>query len=127
MAQTMTEGWQPWQRIALMADKIALALVFLATGGAKLSGVPFMVDEFARIGFGQWFRYFTGGLEIIGVIGLLIPALSAFGAIILLGIAAGAFVVQLLVVHGDLVHPVVLVVLIGMVIWVQREQIVRTK
>jgi len=33
-----------------------LAAAFLAAGGAKLAGVPMMVQVFDQIGMGQWFR-----------------------------------------------------------------------
>jgi putative oxidoreductase len=56
-----------WKKIALRTCKVLLAAVYLATGSAKLCGVPQMLEGFAQMG-GQWFRYFTGGLEIIGVI-----------------------------------------------------------
>ena len=38
-----------------------------------------MVQEFAQIGIGQWFRYFTGILEVTGAIGVVIPKYR-FGA-----------------------------------------------
>jgi putative oxidoreductase len=37
-----------------------VALVFIGAGGAKLAGAAVMVDLFAKVGLGQWFRYFTG-------------------------------------------------------------------
>jgi putative oxidoreductase len=37
-----------------------------------LAGVPAMVELFDRVGLGQWFRYFTGLLEVAAGIGLLI-------------------------------------------------------
>jgi len=52
---------------------VFLALVFVLAGGIKLIGAPAMVQEFAQIGFGQWFRFVTGILEVAGAIGLLIP------------------------------------------------------
>src|ERR1700676_1723173 len=43
-----------------------VALAFLGAGGAKLAGVPVMVEMFGKVGLGQWFRYFTGLLEVAG-------------------------------------------------------------
>jgi hypothetical protein len=51
--------------------KILFGLVFIAAGAAKIYGPPAMVAEFDAVGLGQWFRYFTGALEIIGAIMLL--------------------------------------------------------
>jgi hypothetical protein len=50
-----------------------VALLFIGAGGAKLAGAAVMVELFAKIGLGQWFRYFTGLLEVAAAIGLLIP------------------------------------------------------
>ena len=46
-----------------------LALAFLGAGGAKLAGAAAMVEIFNNVGLGQWFRYFTGVLEVAGGIG----------------------------------------------------------
>ena len=51
-----------------------VALAFIGAGGAKLAGTPAMVEAFDKVGLGQWFRYFTGLLEVAAGIGLLIPA-----------------------------------------------------
>src|SRR4051812_17595898 len=59
--------------IVLWGLRIVLALLFLATAFAKLSGQAMMVTEFDTIGLGQWFRYLTGALELIAAIAVLIP------------------------------------------------------
>ena len=51
--------------------KLLLAALFIFTGGAKLAGLPAMVDVFEHVGFGQWFRYLTALLELGGA-GLLL-------------------------------------------------------
>ncbi|PYR12148.1 MAG: hypothetical protein DMG00_09410 [Acidobacteria bacterium] len=48
-------------RIGLLTvwlPRVAVALVFVAVGYYKFSD-PMWVRLFGRIGFGQWFRYFT--------------------------------------------------------------------
>jgi DoxX-like family len=57
--------------IGFWALKLVLAALFLFTGGAKLAGLPAMVEVFERVGFGQWFRYLTGILEVGGAALLL--------------------------------------------------------
>jgi len=59
--------------IILRILSVTTALVFIATGGAKLAGVPAMVQHFDNVGVGQWLRYVTGFLELTAGIGLLIP------------------------------------------------------
>src|SRR2546422_1931200 len=57
-----------------------LAAAFLAAGGAKLAGVPMMVQIFDQIGMGQWFRIVTGLVEVIGAVALVVPGFAALGA-----------------------------------------------
>src|SRR5258705_5140263 len=76
--------------IALWMLSGLVALTFIGAGGAKLAGAAVMVDLFAKVGLGQWFRYVTGLLEAAAGIGLLMPR-SAFYSAVLLGLfMAGA-------------------------------------
>ena len=43
-----------------------LALVFLASGGAKLAGLDFEIQAFTRWGYPIWFMYLTGVAEVAG-------------------------------------------------------------
>jgi putative oxidoreductase len=75
-----------------------LALVFLYFGASKFSrNGMFWVELFAKIGIGQWFRYFTGTLEVICAVLLLIPRTSAIAAALLACTMAGAILAHLLV------------------------------
>src|SRR5580700_2545572 len=73
------------------------AAAFLAAGGSKLASAPPMVEMFAKIGAGQWFRYLTGALEVIGAVGLLVPRTTFYGAALLAVVMAGAIVTHLAV------------------------------
>ncbi len=53
-------------RAVLHALRIILGLFFVADGLIKLTGISKTVQMFDRIGWGQWFRYFTGGLVLVG-------------------------------------------------------------
>lgn len=68
------------KRILNIAIKALLTLAFVAAGFAKLSGVDMMVATFDAIGFGQWFRYVTGAIEIGGAILLWVPRKAWIGA-----------------------------------------------
>jgi putative oxidoreductase len=57
--------------ITFWALSSLVALAFIGAGGAKLAGAAVMVDMFSKVGLGQWFRYFTGLLEVAGGNGLL--------------------------------------------------------
>jgi putative oxidoreductase len=69
------------KNVALWVLQIAGAAMFLMAGTSKLAGAPAMVQVFGAIGWGQWFRYLTGLLEVAGAVALLIPALAGFGAL----------------------------------------------
>ena len=103
--------------------KVLLAALFIFTGGAKLVGFPTMVDVFERVGLGQWFRYFTALLELGGAALLLWPSTTAFGALVLTIVSAGAFVAQLLVLHEDIAHTIVVALILGTIVWTHRDQL----
>jgi putative oxidoreductase len=111
------------KHIALWVMQILLALAFLGAGFAKVSGQPMMVETFAKIGLGQWFRYFTGGIEIISAIFLLIPTLVPVGALLLVVTMVGAALAHLLVLGGAPIPPIILLILSGIVAWGRTEQL----
>ncbi|MGY4282519.1 putative oxidoreductase [Bradyrhizobium sp. LM2.7] len=112
-----------WTSAALWFVRGVLALVFVAAGGAKLYGVPILVEEFQHIGLGQWFRYFTGSLEIMGAILLLLPQKAALGALLLICVMIGAVITHLFFVGGSAVPAIVLLMLNAVVADVERGQI----
>ena len=67
-----------------------IALIFFASGGAKLLSLPFEIEAFARWGYPIEFMYFTGVVEFVGAIGLLIPRLSSFASLCLAFLMLGA-------------------------------------
>ncbi len=61
--------------------QIVLGLFFIiASGLPKLAGQSDAVRVFHEIGWGDWFRYLTGLVEVSGGIGLLVPRLSGLAA-----------------------------------------------
>ena len=85
--------------IVLEVIELVLAAVFFLVGGAKLLGDPDMVALFRDIGVGQWFRYLTGALEVIGATLMVIPLTSGASAIILGGIMVAATLIEFFVLH----------------------------
>lgn len=84
--------------VALWLAQGLFALLYGFAGINKLAGLqPEVVEQFARIGLGDWFRHLTGTLELAGAIGLLIPRLAGLAALGLSGVMAGAVVAHLLV------------------------------
>ncbi len=124
MSSTTISSHSPSAKtIAFWALKIVLALLFLAAAAAKIAGTPMMVAEFGKVGLGQWFRYFVALMEISGAIILLVPGLTAIGAAILAGVCIGAFFAQLLAIHMDVAHTIVLAATFLAIVWFNRRQL----
>ncbi len=113
-----------WKSAGLWVVRGLLALAFAGAGGAKLYGVPMLVEEFQHIGAGQWFRYLTGTLELLGAILILAPPLAAFGALLLISIMVGATITHLFLIGGSPVPALVLLALSTIVAYAKRDQIV---
>lgn len=105
---------------------LLLAALFAFAGLSKLSGQPMMVFEFEQIGIGQWFRYVTGAIEVIGAVALLVRRWSWQGALLLLIVDAGAFVAQVTILHMDWTHTVIIAALLGFVIWLRPQYLPQT-
>src|SRR2546426_12695351 len=100
-----------------------LAAAFLAAGGAKLAGVPMMVQIFDRIGMGQWFRIVTGLVEVIGAVALVVPGLAALGAAWLGATMFFAVLTHLFILHSSAMPALVLLTLNALVVWLRRDQL----
>ena len=111
--------------ILLWLLQIATATVFLMAAYPRLSGTPAMVEMFEKIGLGQWFRYLTGTLEVLGSVLLLVPGLSGIGALVLMAVTTGAIVTHLTVLGGSPAHAAEYLALSAMVAWFRRNQIFR--
>lgn len=59
------------------AISILLALIFVASGLAKLASLEFELVAFERWGYPIWFMYLIGTIEVVGGIGLIIQRFSA--------------------------------------------------
>src|SRR6201981_2953277 len=52
--------------------RIVVAMLFTFVGKSKFADHSEWIAIFAKIGFGQWFRYFTGIVQIVGGVLVLI-------------------------------------------------------
>ena len=77
--------------------RILLAVLFLYQGVDKFSERRLWLRIFDEIGFGQWFRYFTGIVEISGALMLLIPNATLVGVGLLICTMIGALIVHVFV------------------------------
>lgn len=99
MSQSLARAARPsrGRNIAAWVLSVALSAAYLAAGGAKLAGVPMMVQTFDQIGLGQWFRIATGLVEVVGALALLTPGYAFLGAVWLAATMVGALLAHLLV------------------------------
>ena len=108
--------------VGLWILQIGAAGMFLMVGFFKLSGDPRMVALFDAIGLGQWFRYVTGSLEVLGAILLLTPRLSGLGALLLVGVMLGAVATHLFLVGGSPLGAIILLIVTGVIAWGRRKR-----
>lgn len=115
----------PWtiKRSVDWIIRILLVLAFLAAGGAKIAGAPPMVAIFEQIGAGQWFRFVTGTLEIVGGLLVLVPRTTIWGALLLACVMVGAVFTHLALIGGNPLPAFILLALSGSVLWLRRQQL----
>ena len=106
--------------IALWILSGLVALAFIAVGGGKLAGTTVMVDLFDKVGIAQWFRYFTGLLEVMAGIGLLISRYAFYAAILLAIVMVGAIIAHVTVLGSSPAAPAVLFVLAGIIAYLRK-------
>src|SRR6267142_4094757 len=128
MSQTIIEGTRLGSdstgkiiNVGLWILQIGAAGMFLMVSFFKLSGNPRMVGLFDAIGLGQWFRYVTGSLEVLGAFLLLIPRLSGLGALLLVGATLGAVATHLFVGGGSALGATILLIVTGVIAWGRRK------
>ena len=109
------------RRITLWIVSGFAALLFIGVGGAKLAGAAAMVELFAKVGLGQWFRYFTGLLEVAAGIGLLLSRFAFYAALILAVVMVGAFIAHVTVLGTSPAAPLVLFVITGIIAYLRKS------
>lgn len=92
-----------------------LALIFAASGSAKLLSLPFELEAFERWGYSAAFMYFTGVIEVAGAIGLLISRVSAITSLCLSAFMLGAIGTHLI--HSEWPMLVIASVIASMAFW----------
>jgi uncharacterized membrane protein YphA (DoxX/SURF4 family) len=112
----------PKLKITDWVVRAAVAFVFVSSGLEKFSIGPGAewIKMFARIGWGDWFRYLTGGMEIAGGILLMLPVLSTAGAALLVACMAGAILFHIFVL-GDPFSSIINILLIVAILFATRK------
>jgi len=104
--------------------RIAVTLLFLFIGLSKFGRQSRWVLTFEQIGFGQWLRYVTGILQLVGALLVLVPRLFLLGIMLLASTMIGAMAawIFLLGVPFNAVFPGAL--LVGLIV-VAAEDLVK--
>ena len=100
-----------------------LAAGFVGAAVPKLGDDPFVLAQFADLGFGAAGMHTIGILEMAGAIGLLIPRLVGPAATALSALMVGA--VTLTVVHlgfDDAIAPTAYLAVAAFVAWCRRDR-----
>ena len=108
---------------ASLIIRALLTLAFVSAGVSKLIGVDMMVATFDALGFGQWFRYVTGIIEVGSAILLWVPGLQAIGAGLLVCTMIGAVLSHLFILGPSAVPALVLGLLAAAVVYIHRDQL----
>lgn len=108
------------RKYGLWAISGLLSLAFAAAGFAKLTGAEMMVATFDAIGWGQWFRYVTGGIEVGSAVLLWVPGLQWIGAALLVCTMIAAVLFHILVLGPSFIPALVLGILAAIVLWARK-------
>jgi uncharacterized membrane protein YphA (DoxX/SURF4 family) len=108
--------------VALWTAQLFAAGMFLFAGTLKLAGAPAMVQMFAAIGLGQWFRYLTGSIEVVAAVLLFVPSLSFFAALALAATMVGALATHAFVIGGNPLPALVLLVATAAIAFARRPR-----
>ena len=97
----MAEVSRKRRRITAWTLRGFIGLIFAVVGTTKLTGTGNTIDYFTAIGWGQWFRYVTGSLDLLGVALLFARRLAPYGALIIALSAGLATLISLTVLQGN--------------------------
>lgn len=99
--------------------RVCVAVLFGSVGYEKLSPWPesYWPTLFAQIGFGEWFMYFTGGVQVLGAILVLVPrtSVAVAGTVLVGATMVGAIVCHLFMLGtgaGGAIFPAVFLILV---------------
>jgi putative oxidoreductase len=121
---TTTHAFTPsrLRTTGLWALQLIAGAMFLFAGTLKLSGAPLMVQMFGLIGLGQWLRYLTGGLEVVGAILLFVPAFSLVAAALLAFTMLCAVFTHLVLLGGSPMAATLLFLATATIAWMRWSE-----
>jgi putative oxidoreductase len=100
--------------------ELAMGALFLYLGGTKLLGSTAEVRLFHDYGWGQWFRYVTGVIELAGALLLIVPRLGRASALMTVMVVATG--IELFVLHRPPMAATACLSAHGIIAWKRRPQ-----
>lgn len=112
---------------AILVVQGLLGLIMLASGGVKFLGLEFHTTQFDQFRYPQWFLDVTGGVEVLGGLGLLAglvfaPMFGVLGGIVIIATMIGAILTHLVRVDDPLsaAVPAAIFLIAGLVVTSSR-------
>jgi hypothetical protein len=113
--------------------KLFVGISFAWISYTKLSGTHNTIQYFSAIGWGQWFRYATGAVDLAGVVLLFVPRWTWLGCAFLFCSVGTATLISVTLLRGNpiwggsemLVIPLVMTGLCALLGWLTRPESVR--
>jgi hypothetical protein len=97
---------------------VGLVAVFLAVDAAThLVDPAFVQESFATLGYPAWVARFSGGLELVFVVLLVVPRTRLLGALFLTAYLGGVFATQVRV-EAPVVSTMLFSVYLAVALWV---------
>jgi putative oxidoreductase len=111
----LPEETRPRINLADLMIRLGVAIVFLIAGAEKVTATnpnSHWVSMFNQIGLGDWFRYFTAVVEVVGAALILIPRTVLIGVALLAVTMASAAVIVFVVLGqpGESLFPALIFV-----------------
>jgi uncharacterized membrane protein YphA (DoxX/SURF4 family) len=97
---------------------IAIGLLFVFIGYGKFENRGMWVQIFEQIGLGQWFRIFTGVVQVTGGMLMIPPRTRTAGAVLLGCTMLGAAIVDVVVMGSPVVIIPLLLLIVIAAVWV---------
>lgn len=119
-----------FQNIISLVLRLAAAAIMLQTLFYKFSASEESVYIFSTLGMEPWGRIGTGVMELVAAILILIPRTTAFGALLAIGLMAGAiffhFIKLGIEVKGDggllFVYALIVFISSAILLWLYKQQ-----
>jgi putative oxidoreductase len=95
--------------------RLAVCGLFVGVGLTKFAAHSMWVKMFAQIGLGDWFRYLTGTVQVLGGVLFLIPKTVYGGLVLTGGTMVGAIIAHLFVLGtgiGGAIIPLALLIFV---------------